>query len=345
MDLESLGNWIGSGLVVRLVSGLVIIAGAVAIERVMHFWLQRLRRRSNNDASRILYVIEKVGGYIIVLAGLMVGLSTLGLNLESFSLFAGALGVGAGLGLQGIVREFFSGLVLIFNPDVRVGDFVELEGGVRGEIVEIGTRSTRLKTNDDVYIVIPNSTMIQSRVTNWTFSTAPRRLHVPFKVAAETDKSKVRDVVLKAARALPFSLPDTERHKTQVWLVGFAGAGLDFELIVWPDPESCRHPAAMHGAYTWAIHDALSAAGIENSTPQIDMRLQDVPRRESERALRALHAPESRRPVARSSPQPVRAPNDAAKAVLDDAERQAEDRETKAAGREPAAAQDTPPRH
>jgi small-conductance mechanosensitive channel len=341
---DGIANWITSGAWLpaaeRIAAALLIVAGAILAAKLLHVWMDRLRRAvRNSDAGNVLYVIEKIGGYILIVVGLLAGLSRLGVDLESFSLFAGALGVGAGLGLQGIVKEFFSGLVLIFNPAMRVGDFIELEEGVRGEIIEIGTRSTRIRNNDDVNILIPNSTMVQSRVTNWTYNDNPRRLHVPFSVAEQADKAKVRDVVMKAARKLPFTLPDTDVRKTQVWLTGFAGAGLDFELIVWPDPESCRHPAAMLAAYTWTIHDALAAAGIENSAPQLDLRLQSLFGQEGDKALRALRPSQDRRPPV----QPVRGttPNDAATAVFDEAERGARAREDEPA-RRPAPAASRP---
>jgi small-conductance mechanosensitive channel len=220
---ENVASWFASGAWLAVAwdaaRAVVIVGVAYLASRLLRMSMERLRRRvRDSDADNIIYVVEKIGGYIIIVVGVMVALSTVGVNLESFTLFAGALGVGAGLGLQGIVKELFSGLVLIFNPSMRVGDFIELEDGTHGEIVEIGTRSTRLRNNDYVNILVPNSTMVQSRVINWTYSEAPRRLHVPFSVIETADKARVRDVVLKAAWKLPFTLPDTDARKTQVWL-------------------------------------------------------------------------------------------------------------------------------
>jgi small-conductance mechanosensitive channel len=353
--IEGIAEWFASGAWVsvgwNVGRAFVILAVAYAGSRLLRMSMERLRRRvKDSDAGNIIYVVEKIGGYIIIVVGLLAALSAVGVNLESFSLFAGALGVGVGLGLQGIVKEFVSGLVLIFNPSMRVGDFVELEDGMHGEIAEIGTRSTRLRTNDYVNILIPNSTMLQNRVTNWTYSEAPRRLRVPFSVVETADKAKVRDVVLKAAWRLPFTLPDTDTRKSQVWLQGFAGDGLDFELIVWPDPESCRHPAAMHAAYTWAIHDALAAAGIDNASPQLDLRVARLFGHEGDKALQALRPVQDRhaaaRPVAASAPRSGSATNDAVKAVFDDAERDARVREAEPSRRpvQPAPAPPQAPR-
>jgi small-conductance mechanosensitive channel len=347
--IEDIANWMSSGAWLpvgeRIAAALVIVAVALLAAKLLHMWMERLRRSVGNaDAGNIFYVIEKIGGYVVVVIGVLAAVSRLGINLQSLSLFAGAMGVGVGLGLQGIVKEFFSGLVMIFNPAMRIGDFVELEDETRGEIVEIGTRFVRLRTNDYVNILIPNSTMVQSRVINWTYNEAPRRLHVPFSVIETADKAKVRDVVLKAARKLPFTLPDTGTRKTQVWLLDFAGEGLDFELVVWPDPESCRHPAAMHAAYTWAIHDALLTAGVDNATPQLNLRLESLFGREGEKALQALNPSGERRAWRQAHTgvtAPESAPNDAVNSVFDDAERDARVREEEPTRRPPPAA---PPR-
>ena len=202
---------------------------------------------------------------------------------------------------------------------------MEVEGDIRGEVAEIGPRATRLRTNDNLNVVIPNSIMTQSRVINWTYNEQSQRIHVPFSVAEEADKALVRDVVMAAARGLPFTLPDDELRKTQVWLTGFGAEGLDFELVVWPTLESSRHGRMMHAAYTWAIHEALRGAGIENSTPQMDLRVRSLFGREGEHALHALKLME--RPQHGRTGRARPAPNDAAAAVYDDADRERRQRE------------------
>ena len=270
-----------------LVTGAVIIAGAWLLSRLVTHFLCRLRDRSQRTASA-LYVLEKLAGYGIVIAGVFIGLSAAGLNLSSLAVFAGAIGIGVGLGLQGVVKEFVSGLFLIFDRMISVGDYIELEDGARGAIAEIGPRATRIRTNDNINILVPNSKLIENPVTNWTLKGDTRRIHIPFSVAYGADRACVRDAVLKAARESPFTLPETETRKSQVWLVGFGESGLDFELLVWPTQDAVKRPAAMHAAYTWAIADALDAAGIEIPFPQTDLRLRSVFGREGDDALKVL---------------------------------------------------------
>ena len=320
-SLATIQEWLASGAWLhfagRVLVAVLIVDVAYGLVRLMRAGLDRVRQRAKLG-SPLIYIFEQVAGYALLLVGLLAGLATLGLNLSSFTIFAGATGVGVGLGLQGVVKEFVAGLVLIFDPAIQVGDFVELESGLRGEIVEIGARATRLRTNDAVNVVIPNSKLMQSEVVNWTYNEESRRIHVAFSVAEQADKALVRDVVLSAARALPFTLPDHDHRKTQVWLTSFSGDGLDFELIVWPTLESSRHPSSMHDAYTWASHEALLAAGSDYASPQMDVRLRNIFGREGDHALAALN-------LNRAPPPPdarrEHAPNDAAVAVFDDAVR------------------------
>jgi small-conductance mechanosensitive channel len=321
------GQWVAPAS--RSLLAVAIIGVAIIGSRLLSAGLRRLRDRSRAGRP-IIYIVEKLASYGLVLIGLFVGLSTLGINLTSLAVFAGAVGVGVGLGLQGIVREFVSGLVLIFDPHVHVGDFVELENGIRGEIAEVGPRATRLRTNDGLNVVIPNSKLIEAQVVNWTLKGATRRIHVPFSVAYGIDKALVREVVLAAARATPFTLPESDLCKTQVWMTGFGASGLNFELVVWPTFEAVKRPSAMQAAYIWAIEDALRIAEIEIPFPQMDLRVRSLFGRDGDAALRALGL--SGAGAQRTQQANIASRNDAADTLVAEAEQEAKDR---AAEREP----------
>ena len=296
------------GLVAAAILTTMFMAGAWLIGHA----LKRLRLRTR-EGNAALYVTEKLLTYGLVLFGLVAGLSTLGLNLSSIAVFAGGLGIGLGLGLQGVVKEFVSGLVLIFDRAVNIGDYVEMQDGTRGVVQEIGPRAARIRNNDNVYLLIPNSKLIENTVINWTLRGETRRIHVPFQVALGADKETVREAVIEAARDVPFTLPDTDLHRTQVWLVGYGDSSLRFELIVWPTLEAVKRPKAMNAAYTWAIDDALRKAGVEIPYPQRDIRLRTFFGEEGEDALAALSLERARRPIA-AAPTPTI--NDAAADLL-----------------------------
>lgn len=280
-----------------IAAGAAILVAAWIAARLVTTGVRRIRGRLA-DGGASLYIVEKLGGYAIIIAGFAFALSTVGINLSSLAVFAGALGVGVGLGLQGVVKEFVSGLVLIFDSVLNVGDYVELpgSGGVRGLVAEIGPRATRIRTNDRVDILIPNSKLIEERFVNWTLRGETRRIHVPFSVAYGVDKARVRDAVLAAARNVPFTLPDDGARRTQVWMVAFGESALNFELVVWPTLDAVKRPASMQAAYVWAIEDALRAADIEMPFPQMDLRVRSLLGREGDAALEALGlTPEKKR--------------------------------------------------
>ena len=264
-----------------------------------------------------LYILEKLGGYGVIIIGVLFALSSLGVNLSTLAVFAGALGVGIGLGLQGVVKEFVSGLVLLFDSIISVGDYIELpgSGGTRGVVMEIGARATRIKSNDNFDILVPNSRLIEERFINWTLQGQTRRIHVPFSVAYGADKAVVRDVVISAAKGISSTLADDQNRRTQVWLVGFGNSSLNFELVVWPTLEAVKRPAAMHAAYTWAIDDALRAAGIEIPYPQRDIRIRSIFGREGDAGLEAIGR--SVTSPAPAEPETARSRNDAAHDLME----------------------------
>lgn len=270
-----------------IIAGALVVVMAFVVAGVVAFALRRLRNRVRYGGSA-LYIVEKLVTYGVVIIGLVAGLSTVGLDFSSLAIFAGAVGVGVGLGLQGVVKEFVSGLVLIFDRVVNIGDYVELEDGHRGQVQEIGPRATRIRNNDNIDIIVPNSHLIEGTLVNWTLHGQTRRIHIPFSVAYGADKNEVRDAVLAAARALPFTMPESEVHKSQVWLAGFGDSALNFELLVWPDLNAAKRPNAMQAAYTWAIDDALRAANIEIPFPQTDLRIRSLFGHEGGKALDVL---------------------------------------------------------
>jgi len=314
-----------------LLAGMAIIAAGAALARLASTGIGKLRTRAGAGASA-LYIVQKLVSYGLVILAVVAGLSTVGLNLSSLAVFAGALGVGVGLGLQGVVKEFVSGLVLIFDRVLNVGDYVELADGKRGLVQAIGPRAVHIRTNDNVDVVVPNSKFIDGPVVNWTLHGLTRRIHIPFSVAYGTDREKVRKVVLEAARSVPFTLPETDTERSQVWLVGFGDSGLNFELLVWPTLDAVKRPAAMQAAYTWAIADALECAGVEVPFAQLDVRLRSLFGQEGDAALRALRLEPpvaAARPSAAPNPMSV---NDAA----DDLARPLPDGEPAAAFAAPA---------
>lgn len=258
--------------------GAIITAIFIFIAALVTAWLvrrlvRRAQARLGAERAPAIYIGGQVLRYLVVFVGLAVAISALGVDLSALSLFAGALGVGIGLGLQDVVRNFVCGVVLLFDRTVEVGDYVELGTGTQGMVSGIGPRAVTLRTNDDVHILVPNMLVMNGQLINWTRNRTTRRMRIPFRVPFGVDKEQVRAAVLAAARTVPYTLPEDEIYRTQVWLVGFGESGLDFDLAVWPTLEAVKRPGAMKAAYYWAIDDALRAQGIQIPVPRRDTQL------------------------------------------------------------------------
>ena len=248
---------------------------------VIAAWVSKLARRALDRVSTMrpnfnrasVYTLNRLLHYTIITVGFLVGLSSIGIDLSKFALFASALGVGVGFGLQTLVSNFIAGLMLLFEKSLKVGDFIELESGIMGEVKEINIRSTLITTNDNIDIVVPNSVFVNGHVMNWTMRDAYRRIHVPFGVAYGSDKDLVRKAALEAAGMVSHTLISDEQRKPQVWLIGFGDSSLDFELIVWLASDAVKRPGAVQADYLWAIETALRKYGIEIPFPQRDLHL------------------------------------------------------------------------
>jgi small-conductance mechanosensitive channel len=314
-----------------IITAILVFAVALLLIRFLTAALRRLQKRVKPAEASAFYIAEKLGAYVILFIGIIAAVSTLGVDLTSLSLFIGALGVGIGLGLQEIVKNFMSGIVLLLDRSIEVGDFIELDDGVNGVVQSVGARATTIETNDRVHVLIPNSLLVENRLMNWTRNRGTRRIHVPFAVALGSDKEAVRAAALEAAANVPFTLPDDgDRVRTQCWLVGYSDQRLEFELVVWPALDAVKRPGAMMAAYRWAIDDALRKHGLKVPVPQRDLHLRSMFGREGEEAVRVIapeQAPEPVRETAPAAAPPTR--NDAADDVVAEEQRDVQEAVTK----------------
>jgi len=253
----------------------------IALILTIAWWISKLGRRAIERLSAFrpnmnrasVYTLNRILHYVVMTVGFLVGMSAIGIDLSKFALFASALGVGVGFGMQTLVSNFIAGLMLLFEKSLKVGDYIELESGISGEVREINIRSTVITTNDNIDIVVPNSVFVNGHVMNWTMRDVYRRIHVPFGVAYGTDKDLVRKAVLEAADSVSHTLTDIESRKPQVWLTGFGDSSLDFELIVWLTSDAVKRPGAVNADFMWAIETALGKYGIEIPFPQRDLHV------------------------------------------------------------------------
>jgi small-conductance mechanosensitive channel len=197
----------------------------------------------------------------------MIAVSAAGIDLSKFALLAGALGVGIGFGLQNIVNNFISGLILIFERPIQIGDVIELSE-LRGTVNRIGIRSSTIRTFSGAEVIVPNANLISNEVVNWTLSDKMRRIEIPVGVAYGSDPNQVLGILKTLARNHESVLKVPEPF---VLFRGFGDSSLDFELRFWTGDFNTW--MELQTQVTLLVHDALKGAGIEIPFPQRDLHI------------------------------------------------------------------------
>lgn len=256
----------------RLIFCVAILIATLVISRIIRRAISRLLRIRSSVTDNQVYTVNRIVHYFIILIGFILASTALGLDLTKLAIIGGALGIGIGLGLQNIVNNFFSGIILMLERSLKVGDFIELTDGLVGEVIKINIRSTLIRSNDNVDILIPNSEFVSSRVTNWTLEENIRRFRIPFGVAYGSDKETVKKAAIEAAMNVDLTLTD-ENKKPVVWMTGFGDSSLDFILGVWVKPDVVKRPAYLMSEYLWAIDDAFRRYKVEIPFPQRDLHV------------------------------------------------------------------------
>lgn len=256
-----------------------VLAGVLL---VLAFWLvsvvvRRGLRRYGENYQRLsrpsLYALERLVHYVLLAVGVLAGLHVAGVPMSQMVVFAGALGVGLGFGLQAIFNNFISGLILLFGRSLKIGDFVELESGVHGHVREIRIRYTQVGTNDGIDILVPNSEFVSGRVENWTFSGRSRRMLIDFRVALEADMQIVEQAGLEAAAAVPYTIKQDDRWPSNVWIHQFGDSAIECQLVIWLDAEGTLHPRTARAAYHRALLEALDRHAITIPYAQRTVRM------------------------------------------------------------------------
>lgn len=214
------------------------------------------------------YIIARCLHYIFMIVGLLVALSFIGLDFTNFLIFAGALGVGIGFGLQSMFNNIFSGLLLLLQRNIKVGDIVELTNDLRGRVQEITLQNTHIHSFEGLDLIVPNSQLTSQLLNNWTLHDTCRRYRVPFHVPINSNKELIRDIVLNVANKLPSVKKDDPRYANpQLWLMNFNEYGIKFELVVWVDLSINLPTGITKPTLLWNIHSALQEYGISISYP------------------------------------------------------------------------------
>jgi small-conductance mechanosensitive channel/CRP-like cAMP-binding protein len=253
------------------ITTLILITVAVFwISRALSNWFKRkvLMRIGMDRGTR--EVVAAFVRYLFTLIGFLIVLQTAGVNLSSLTLFAGVLGIGLGFGLQNLASNFISGLTLLIEQPIRVGDFIEVNG-LLGTVENISIRSTTVRTLDGVFVIVPNIKFVESNVINWSYRDPRCRLHIPVGVDFGTDTLLVSEALLEAARKDQRVLNDPP---PRVWFRAFAESCLQFELLVWINQPTESEP--IKSALNFLIERELQLRGIQIPFPQRELHIRNL---------------------------------------------------------------------
>jgi potassium-dependent mechanosensitive channel len=240
----------------RILTFLIAVCASFIISRFLRFLLEEDVYHHFPLAPGTPYAISTMLHYAILLLGFVIGLGALGIDPGKITILAGAFSVGIGFGLQNVINNFVSGLILLFERPIKIGDIIEVSGNV-GEVRRIGIRASVIRTADGSEVIVPNGSLISSQVTNWTFSDQQRAVEVSVNVVGGVDTQRVVEL-LKSVAAIHPNV--AKQPPPQVYILNFTAGAVTFQLRVWTDRS--REWAQLRSDLAVAVNDALAREKI-----------------------------------------------------------------------------------
>jgi potassium-dependent mechanosensitive channel len=235
---------------------LIVVWASFLVSRFLRFLLEEDVYHHFHLAPGIPYATSTMLHYAILLLGFCIALGTLGIDLTKITILAGAFSVGIGFGLQNVINNFVSGLILLFERPIKIGDVIEV-GGIAGEVRRIGIRASVIRTADGSEVIVPNGSLISSNVTNWTFSDVLRAIEVSVSVVGGADPQRVFELLKRTAAGHPGV---AKEPSPQVYVVNFTAGAVTFQLRVWTD--RYHEWAQLRSDLSVAVNDALAREKI-----------------------------------------------------------------------------------
>ncbi|MFT6814974.1 MAG: small-conductance mechanosensitive channel [Sphingobacteriales bacterium] len=216
----------------------------------------------------VQHAVASISSYIVAVIGIVIIFQTTGLDLSAFAFLAGAVGVGLGFGLQNIANNFISGLIILLERPIKVGDRIEVDG-IDGNVDKISARATTVVTNDNIAIIIPNSEFISKSVINWSYTDRKVRFRIPIGVSYSSDVTLVKKLLLEVAEdnANVLSKPNPD-----VYFIEFGDSSLNFQLIVWTSKMMETRPR-FYSEINFEVWKKFNENGIQIPFPQRDLHI------------------------------------------------------------------------
>ncbi len=251
-------------LATSLALGWAVLTGSQIFSR----WVAERALSPSHVDEGLRYAIRRIIYYVLMVLGMMAVLQTLGIQMGSLTVLVGALGVGIGFGMQNIVNNFVSGLILLFERPIKVGDWIDLEG-TSGKVTDIGARSTKVVTADNITVILPNGDCLSQKLINWSYNASGVRFRIPISVAYGSDMGLVKKVLLELGSKHPKVL---DNPGPKVLFKEFGDSSLNLELGIWIRVGSIGRQQ-LYSDINFAIDKAFRDHGIEIPFPQRDLHV------------------------------------------------------------------------
>ncbi len=261
-----------------ILKAIILIIIGLIVGNLYKRWITSISNKWPDMSQMSVRLASNIGYYLIVVISFIIAIGSLGIDMTSISLIAGALSIGIGFGLQTVVSNLIAGIILMFERTIRIGDTIEISDTLRGRVTDMRIRSTTIKTFDNIDIVIPNSSFIQNNVINWTLDDNSRRLHIPFSVAYGTDVTDVKNIILDELEQSDLKyIKDKHNKEPEVWMIAMNNSSVDFELLVWVHWDNKLRPNSLKSEFLILIYNALYKHGIQIPFPQLDLHVKHLP--------------------------------------------------------------------
>jgi small-conductance mechanosensitive channel len=237
--------------------------------KIKKWFVYKLLAKTNLDIG-VRLAMGTIFRYVLMVIGFTIILQFLGVDLSALTIIASALGVGVGFGLQNITNNFVSGIIILFERPIKVGDRIEV-GSVSGDVIKISMRSTTVLTNDNISIIVPNSEFISSTVINWSHTDRNVRFNIPVGVSYKSDPEMVKNILMKVAEnndgVLKSPAPDVLFNE-------YGDNSINFILRVWTSTYITQ-PLVLRSQLYYSAFEKFKEHGIEIPFPQRDIHVKN----------------------------------------------------------------------
>ena len=249
-----------------LVAIIIFYISLTFSRNIKHLLEKKMKQIPGMERGRI-HLISMITGYGIIIIGIFISFSILGINLTTLKVLLGALGVGIGFGLQTLVNNLISGFLILSDKSIVPGDIIEVDS-ILGTVENVELRATIVRTFNNVEIIIPNADLVSKNVINLTHSNTLIRMNIPIGVAYSSDPFMVREVLIKALSELEETI---EKPPTDIYFSDFGDSSLNFTALIWTDKAEKKEKIESEARYT--IWKTLKENNIEIPFPQLDLHI------------------------------------------------------------------------